>query len=434
MSRDSDRRQFLRQAFAGTATVAAVTSRPWSTLFAAEQLSPNEKLDIACLGVAAQGNYNITHVASENIVALCDIDQKRLAKAAETFPSAEKFTDYRKMLDKIKVDAVVVSTPDHSHAIPTIQALQRGFDVYCEKPLAHTVWEVRQMRQWAKKQNAVTQMGTQIHAEDNYRRAVEIVQSGILGPVRRVHVWKKNSVPALKLSTTTGLPPHVNYDLWLGPAPEVAYDENRFHFNWRYWWNFGGGTLGDFGCHYMDLPFWALDLVHPDVVEADGEKTYEGDNQVPDSLRVDYRFPARGEQPPVHLTWYHGSRCPSWIAAYEKQGADGVLFEGDAGRLLADYGTHRIYTNDGPTLKAPEPTIPSSIGHHQEWIAACKSRGPTTCNFNYSGALTEAVLLGNVSYRAGKRWLEWDAENLRVTNCPEANEFIRREYRPGWTF
>lgn len=423
------RRRFLHRALAaGTATglVLAASPRPsWG-----RDRSPNEKLNLGIIGVAARGAENLNGVAGENIVALCDVDAKRLAQAAERFPKAATYVDFRKLLERNDLDAVVVSTPDHTHAIPVVGALKAGLDVYCEKPLAHSVWEVRQMRNWAQRQQAVTQMGTQIHAGDNYRRVVEIVQAGLLGPIQRVHVWQGNSVrPGVRVSQADP-PPHVEYDLWIGPAPMRPYDPSHFHFNWRYWWDFGGGILADMGCHYIDLPFWALGLRAPERVAAQGEKTYEGDNDVPDRLRVDWHFPARGEQPPVHLTWYHGDWQPEGAEVYAKNSA--VLFEGQHGRLLADYSTHKLFLDDGQSVATPEPTIPSSIGHHAEWIEACKTRGPTTCNFDYSGALAETVLLGNVAYRAGEA-LEWNSESLVATNCPQAAQFVRREYRQGWS-
>ncbi|HEY1599503.1 MAG TPA: Gfo/Idh/MocA family oxidoreductase [Pirellulales bacterium] len=425
------RREFLhRAALAGTG-IAAVSAAP--KLLLAAPRSPNEKLNIGVVGVAAQGAYNLGNVATENIVALCDIDEQRLGVAAEKFPAAKKYADYRRMLDQPDLDAVVVATPDHSHAIPVVWALKRGLDVYCEKPLAHSVYEVRQIRDWAARKKAVTQMGTQIHAGDNYRRVVELVQAGALGKINRVHVWKDgDSRIGNGKRVKDGTPPsYVDYDLWIGPAPMRPFDASHFHFNWRYWWDFGGGTLGDFGCHFMDLPFWALGLRYPTSVEAKGEITYTGDNDVPDNMQVDYQFPARGDQPPVQLTWYHGKWRPEGAEAYGK--ANAVLFEGERGRLLADYGTHKLFLEPGISADTPPQTIPASIGHHQEWIQACKTRGETTCNFDYSGALAEAVLLGNVSYRAGGKRLDWDAERLKATNCPEADNFLQREYRPGWT-
>ena len=423
------RREFLRRALAaGVATSTAPLTR---SLYAEDvpqdAADSSDKLRIGIVGCANRGYANLSGVRGEAIVSLCDVDQRHLAKAAEEFPATRTFTDYRRMIDAGGLDAVVVSTPDHTHAIPVVRALQAGLDVYCEKPLAHSVWEVRQMREWAARQKAVTQMGTQIHAGDNYRRVVELVRAGAVGPVERVHVWLGGGVRTGKRVEKGTPPSEVDYDLWTGPAPMRPFHESHFHFNWRYWWDFGGGALADFGCHYMDLPCWALDLRYPTHVAATGEKGHDGDNEVPQHMQVDYKFPARDSQPPVHLTWYHGSWRPEGAEEYERGSA--VLFEGPRGRLVADYSTHKLYAD------ARDPgidSIPNSIGHHAEWIAACKARGETTCNFDYSGALAETALLGNVSYRAGSP-LDWDAERLVATNCPAADPFVRREYREGWS-
>ncbi len=428
------RREFLQRALAAGVAVAAPMTAGNRLLQADDPTpaskSPNEKLNIGVVGVANRGRANFNGVVSENIVALCDIDRRHLDGAAKLTPQAALYFDYRKLLERKDLDAVVVSTPDHSHAMPVVLALKAGLHVYCEKPLAHNVWEIRQMRNWAAKQKAVTQMGTQIHARDNYRRAVELVQSGAIGKVSRVHVWQNAATkPGVRVKHSQP-PAHVDYDLWIGAAPMRPFDESHFHFNWRYWWDFGGGVLADMGCHYIDLPYWALGLRYAHSVEAHGEKTYEGDNQVPDKLTVDYHFAAHGDQPAVHLTWYHGGRQPEGAEVYKKGSA--VLFEGDRGRLLADYTTHKVFMDEGQSYTTPEPFIPNSIGHHLEWINACKTGGPTTCNFDYSGALAETVLLGNVSYRAGGKKLEWDAEKLAATNCPEAAQFVHREYRQGW--
>jgi len=427
------RRDFLKQAMlAGTATLSAgslLSARP-----ALAARGPNEKLNLACIGVANKGGHNIDQLTNENIVALCDIDSVFLGKSSEKFPQAKTYVDFRKMFDAEKnLDAVVVSTPDHTHAIPVMWALNRGLDVYCEKPLAHSVYEVRQMRNLAAEKKAVTQMGTQIHAGDNYRRVVEIIKAGQIGPVSRVHVWLGGSIRPGKRATEGTPPKTVDYDLWIGPAPMRPYSDAHFHFNWRYWWDFGGGSLADFGCHYMDLPFWALDLRYPTSVVAKGEKTSTGDNDVPDNMQVDYYFPARGNQPPVHMTWYHGAWKPPGAEDYDKTSA--VLFESGngSGRLLADYGTRKLFMLDGSEPAPPPESIPNSIGHWAEWANACRTRGTTTCNFDYSGALAEAALLGNVSYRAGGQKLDWDAEKLRATNTSDADPFIRREYRKGWT-
>jgi predicted dehydrogenase len=432
MSEQLERREFLRRAMlAGTATLTPMALVASRSALAAR--TPNEKLNLACVGVANKGADNINNLQNENVVALCDVDSLHLGPMAARFPKAKTYVDFRQMLDAEKnLDAIVVSTPDHTHAVATMAALKRGLDVYCEKPLAHSVYEVRQMRNEAAGRKAVTQMGTQIHAGDNYRRVVEIIKAKQIGPVSRVHVWMSNTNrPGVRVKQGTP-PATVNYDLWIGPAPMRPFDPSHFHFNWRYWWDFGGGTLADFGCHYMDLPFWALDLRYPTSVEAKGEKTSTGDNEVPDNMRVDYQFPARGGLPPVHLTWYHGDWGPEGAEEYGKRGA--VLFEGNgaSGKLLADYSTRKFFMLDGTDPTPPPQSIPKSIGHWAEWAEACKSRGPTTCNFDYSGALAEAVLLGNVAYRAGKK-LTWDAESLKAIDCPEADPFIKREYRAGWS-
>lgn len=432
MSQHFERREFLKRAVLAGTTLSVGAGTLLQPRRAMAAKGPNEKLNLGCIGVANKGGHNIDNLTSENIVALCDVDSVYLGKSSEKFPKATTYADFRQMLDKEKsLDAVVVSTPDHTHAIPVMWSLRRGLDVYCEKPLAHSVYEVRQMRELTAKHKAVTQMGTQIHAGDNYRRAVEIVKAGQIGPVSRVHVWLGGSVkPGTRVSQ--GTPPQtVNYDLWIGPAPMRPFHESHFHFNWRYWWDFGGGSLADFGCHYMDLPFWALDLRYPTSVVAKGEKTYAGDNEVPDNMQVDYEFPARGDLPPVHMTWYHGAWKPEGAEVYGKGSA--VLFEGTKGRLVADYGSKKIYMDDNSEPAPPPESIPNSIGHWAEWAQACKSRGPTTCNFDYSGALAEAVLLGNVSYRAGGQKLDWDAEKLRATNTSDADQYIRREYRKGWS-
>ena len=437
MKKTLSRRDFLRAAaVAGTGlpsalSVVAVADKPRASR------SPNEKLNLGIIGASGRGAANLHGVATENIVILCDIDQRRLGEAAEQFPKAKTCADYRRVLDEKNLDGVVVSTPDHMHAIPVAAALRRGLAVYCEKPLTHSVYEARVIRRLTAESGAVTQMGTQIHAGDNYRRAVEIIQAGVIGPVHRVHVWQggrfnwRNGVTkGVRVKKGTP-PPWVDYDLWLGPAPYRPFHLSHFHFNWRYWWDFGGGQLADFWCHYADLPFWALGLTAPTSVVAHGEKAHDGDNECPELMRVDYEFPARGDQPPVHLTWYHGGWKPKGAEVYNKNSA--VLFEGPDGRLLADYNTRKLFMQAGKEARPVEPTIPNSIGHHREWIEAVKTKGRTTCHFEYGGMLTEAGLLGNVSYRAGQKKIEWDAESLNAPNCPEADQFIRREYRKGWT-
>jgi hypothetical protein len=349
------------------------------------------------------------------------------------------------MLDMKGIDAVVVSTADHTHAVAAVGALRSGRHVYCEKPLTRTVSECRIVRETARKGRLVTQMGTQIHAGTNYRRAVELVQSGAIGAVGEVHVWCAATYGGKDAPTDTPpVPPELHYDLWLGPVPARPYHPDYLPGRWRNWWAFGQGALGDFGCHYMDLPHWALDLRYCSSVEVvDGPAVHP--ETVPPWLIVRYEYPARGKQPPVKLTWYHGGRQPAILPSILPEETDkkgnkkkaqwmsGVLFIGAKGMLLADYGRHVLLPQkDFTGFEPPKPFIKDSIGHHQEWINACKAGGTTTCNFDYSGALAETVLLGNVAYRVGER-LTWDSKRLRAVNCPKADRFIQHQYRKGWS-
>ena len=403
-------------------------------------LGTNDKLNLAVIGVADRGAANLAGVSHENVVALCDIDGDRLGAAKAKHPGAAGFADYREMFDKAsgQFDAVVVSTPDHSHAVPACLAMSLGKHVYCEKPLAHSVNEVRHMRTLAAKKKLVTQMGTQIHAENNYRRVVEIVRAGLLGPISRVHVW--NSSKPVGGKKTGGKPTAAfDTDLWCGPAPvkffEAMMNASPWkqpwpHFHWRWWWEFGGGTLADLGCHYIDLPFWALGLTAPTTVKATGKKTYTGDNDVPDVMQVDYQFPAVEKRGPVHLTWYHGVSGPGLDTPETFKGyASAVLFVGAKGRLIADYGKYMVAGDISKDFKAPAQSIAASVGHHKEWTEAVKTGGKTTCNFDYSGGLTEAVLLGNVAYRSDGE-IKWDADRAKTSTA--ADQYLGREYRKGW--
>ena len=405
-----------------------------------------EKLNIAAVGTGNQAAANIRGCASQNIVALADIDANFLAAAGDSHKAARKYRDFRVMLEKEEdnIDAVIVATPDHTHAAAAALALRMGKHTYCEKPLTHTVYEARKLAELAAEKNLVTQMGTQIHAGDNYRRVVELIESGTIGAVRECHVWVGVDYAGGKLMRKEK-PTSVDWDLWLGPAPQRDYVEcmiNGKHetvhpFHWRWFWDYGTGGLGDFGCHYMDLAHWALKLRHPTSITAtgpdpEGEATTAG-------LVVRYEYPARGDLPPVKLTWYDGGHKPAVLSTFkDREGkpldwGSGQLFVGEQGAILSNYGAHLLLPVDrADGFQRPEPYIPSSIGHHSEWIEAIKTGGTTTCNFDYSGALTEAVLLGVVSYRSGEA-LQWDATNLRVTNSSRAQQLIHKEYRQGWT-
>jgi predicted dehydrogenase len=435
-----------RRRFLQTSAVIGAATLGTAVLGAKEKKdSPNERLHVGVIGVAGQGAYDMDNVAGAGaaIVALCDVDENRAGKARERFPSAKFSTDFRKLLDHKGLDAVVVATPDHTHAVATLAALRAGLHVYCEKPLTHTVAEARLVAETAAKHKRVTQMGTQIHAGGNYRRVVELVQSGAIGPVREVHVWCGTKYwGGNRPKDTPPVPAGLDYDLWLGPAPYRPYNPAYIPFNWRRWWDFGGGTLADMACHYTDLPFWALKLRHPHKVAAEGSSSEEPGEprspahpeSAPKWLIVRYEYPAREDLPPVKLTWYDSGRRPKIVRDGPLHDwGSGVLFIGEKGMLSADYGRYQLLPQEKfAGFAPPKPFIPDSIGHHREWVEACKSGGATTCSFDYSGALTEAVLLGNVSYRLGKP-LTWDANNLRATNEPEADRFIHKEYRKGWS-
>lgn len=440
---DLSRRSFLQRA---TASGAAAFSAP--AILRGKNL--NEKLNIAVIACGGRGMANMNSVESENIVALCDVNENHLNFAAKRHPKARTVTDFRKLFDHHKeFDAVTVSTCEHTHAFATLPALQLGKHVYCEKPLTHNVWEARVIREAANKAGVATQQGTQIHAGDNYRRVVELIQTGAIGDVTEAHVWvgrawgRHENEAACKAagdivcvserpSKADPIPSNLKWDLWLGPAPKRAF--NNVYFpgpKWYRWWDFGNGTMSDLGSHWVDLPFWALKLDHPVTIEAAGPPAHA--EIAPASMQVTYTYGKRGEMPPVELTWYQGTNKPQilrdgGIPAWNS----GCLFVGEKGLLLADYGKHKLLPEKKfEGFERPEPFIAKSIGHHAEWINACKTGEPTTCNFEYAGWLTEANHLGNVAYRAGKK-LEWDAVNLKATNAPEIEPMIRREYREGW--
>jgi predicted dehydrogenase len=424
------RRDFLR-------TSAAIGAATFATPAFVHAKSPNEKLDVAVIGVSGQGGAQL-HAAGEmeNVVALCDVDEKHLAAAAQRYPKAKTYFDFRKMFDDMggSIDAAMVSTPDHNHAPASGTAMRLGKHCYCEKPLTHSVYETRVLAEIAKQKKVVTQMGTQIHAGSNYRRVVELVQAGAIGPVTEVLVWcGKDWGGGTRPKAKPPVPKNLHWDQWIGPAPFRPYHPCYLPVEWRRWWDFGNGTLGDMACHIVDLVFWALKLRHPTSIEAVGPAVDpEG---CPNKLTVHYEFPARGEMLPVKLTWCDGENRP----ALPENGRNiplgfmGALFIGKEGMLLADYDSRKLYPEEKfRDFKEPAPTIPESLGHHKEFFQACKTGGPTTCNFDYSGALTEAVLLGTVAYRVGKKLL-WDAPNLKATNCPEAERYLRPHYREGWT-
>ena len=438
----SSRRRFLQSAAAGSVLgFPAIVSAK----------SPNSKLDVAVIGCGGRGGHNMRTVGNtENIVALVDVNDRNLRGAASRFPKASTYHDFRKFYDKPgNYDAAVVSTTEHTHAFAILPALRAKKHVYCEKPITRDVYEARLVTETARKAGVATQQGTQIHAGGNYRRVVELIQAGAIGKVNEVHVWVgrawgwQSPEDAKKYRDIVNIqnrpeeaqpiPKELNWDLWIGPAPMRPYHSVYFPGpKWYRWWDFGNGTMSDLGSHWNDLPFWALNLDAPTTIDAGGPDPHP--EIAPASMWARYEYPARGERGPLTLTWYQGVEKPEiWKQGGIPKWGSGVLFVGDGGMLLSDYGKHVLLPRDKfKDYKRPEKTIPESIGHHQEWVRACKTGEPTTCNFDYAGPLTEANHLGNVAFRAGQK-LEWDAKNMKFPNAPEAEKFLKRDYRKGWT-
>jgi predicted dehydrogenase len=427
-------------ALAGSAAFTGCASSPRRTT---RRVSPNEKLNLASIGVAGRGGEDLKGVSSENIVALCDIDSLKLAAAGEKYPKAARYDDFRRLLDRNDIDGVTIGTPDHTHAVMVVAALQSGRHVYCEKPLTHTISEARRVAEVTRESGLITQMGNQIHSGGNYRRVVEMIQSGAIGDVREVHHWVDGTWDVRKRPEPDPIPAHINWPLWLGPVPFRDYSDQYVPFNWRRWWVFGGGTLSDFCCHHIDLSLWSLQLGLPTRIEAEGPQPPDVEC-APPWLVVRYEFPARKavnwggtgrsvELPPVKLTWHQGGkRPPQFAAGLLPKWGDGSLFVGSKGMLLADYGRLRLFPEkDFANHAAPARWIDDSPGQHEEWIRAIKGGPAPLCHFGYGARLTEIGLLGNLAYRVGKP-LDWDARRMRATNAPEADRLIRHEYAPGW--
>jgi predicted dehydrogenase len=432
--RQISRRQFL----GGVAATAAFTIVPRHVLGGPGRVSPSEKLNIACIGIGGQGGSDIRQVSSENIIALCDVDWgTHTAETFERFPNARKYKDFRKMLDSEdkNIEAITVATPDNIHAVAAMAAIKRGKHVYCEKPLCHDIFEVRQLTEVAREHNVMTQMGTQLHAEQCVRLVAEMIKSGMIGKVRKVDIWSgKNWGGGYRPTEAEPVPETLDWDLWLGPAPWRPYSHIYLPGNWRKWWDFGTGTLGDMGCHIIDPVFWALDLKYPTSVEAHPNKfTKEG---YPTATTVHWEFPARGDLPPVTVTWNDGDRRPDRPAELEqgrKLPDQGGLYYGEKGTILAPHGGNPslIPYSRMREIKMPEPFLGRGVDHYQDWIKACKGGPKPMANFDYAGPLSETILLGNVAALAGEKLL-WDGPNLKVTNLPEVNEHLKRKYREGW--
>jgi predicted dehydrogenase len=454
MSRRSNRRQFLQQSAAvgigfwtagGVSLAAADASKP---------RSPLERLRIAGVGVNGKGSSDIDQAGNfGDVIALCDIDDNSLNEKANKFTAAKKFNDFREMLTKMgdSIDAVVVSTPDHTHAPAAVMAMKLKKHVYCQKPLTHTVYEARVMRETAAKYQVATQMGNQGTAENGLREAVEIIRSGGIGPVREVHVWTNRPIWPQAPQVTTRpapepeTPKHIHWDLFLGPAPERPYAKGYHPFAWRGWWDFGTGALGDMACHTMNMAFMALRLAYPTSVVAESgplnPETYPG------WAKIVWEFPARGTQPPVKLFWYEGRRDdkkvlpPEELTRGQQVTDSGSLLVGDKGILYSpnDYGASfkLLPEKEFNDYKRPERVLPRNgkgdEGQKAEWIAAINGGQPALSNFDYAGLLTETVLLGNVAIRARGKKLEWDGPGFKILNDASAQQFLHTEYRSGWT-
>jgi len=440
--------------------------------------SPSGKLNIACIGVGGRGAGDLNEVASENIVALCDVNEKTLAKAAEKFPKAQKYADWRKCLEQKDIDAVVCATTDHTHAFVNVWAMNRGKHVFCEKPIANSVGEARLVRDTylKNKDKLATQQGTQIHASENFRRVVEMIKGGAIGVPKEVRVWcSRTPEGGNYLPAAADPPPHLNWDLWIGPSPMHPYNPGYLGgcLAWNRFWDFGSGQIGDMGSHMMDLAYWALDLRLPTTCEAQG--TPLSTDTLPLWLTAKWDHPANDWRPAVEVYWYDGGKKPGVPTKVFNRDElfKGLLFTGDKGYLLADYDYRILMPTKGDMTQYKSPAakdiIPPSKGHHQEWIEAAKTDKKTLCNFDYAGALIENNMLALVSYRLGQaktrdvaadaakvkakgkakekeqeperakedytqgRKLQWDVAALKAVGCPEADPFIHKKYREGWT-
>jgi predicted dehydrogenase len=428
-----DRRQMLAQSALLAAGVHLGVAR------SSRAAAASDKLNIACVGVGGKG-WSDMHETSvgQNVVAICDIDEQRLARAAEAFPQARKYADWRKLLDQPDIDAVTVSTPDHMHAPVAFSAMQLGKHVYCQKPLCHSVHEARQLTLAAARSGVVTQMGIQHHSSPKFKTAVKLIQAGAIGRVREAHTWTDRPGTFWKQAFARpqgahAVPSYVHWDLWLGVAPERPYLSETYHpFKWRAFWDFGTGALGDMGCHGMDPVVSAVQLGPPTEVRAETSELY--DDTAPAGSIIHYEFPGTDfTTPQFKMIWYDGGKRPPADLFGGDSSArwdNGILFIGDKGQLVVDYeNLPRLL----PAEQFAEVTIQAEPedNHYLQWTEACKGNGQTATPFAYSGPMTETVLLGNVAVRAAQP-IRWDSEKLEVVGLPEATALLKRPYRRGW--
>lgn len=450
---DSVNERISRRSFMTTAaaTTAAFTIVPRSVLGGPLHVPPSEKLNIAGVGVGGRGSSNMNALSDEgqNLVALCDIDWRHASGIFRRYPKAKQYKDFRKMLDKEEknIDAVVVSTADHCHAVASINAMKRGKHVYCEKPLTHSVFEARAVAKAARENKVATQMGNGGQASEERRLIAEYIWAGAIGDVREVHIWTDRPNRGAfgeywpqgvdRPKDTPAVPDYLDWDQWLGPAPARPYHPAYLPFKWRGWWDFGTGALGDIGCHSLDPTVRALKLGAPLTVEACSTRV--NNETYPLGSIVTYHFGARGKMPPLKLVWYDGGLKPARPEGMDprwQMGTNGSLYIGDKGIMSGHIVMPKARREE---FGKPEKVIPRSPGHYTEWINACKGGEPAGSNFDHAGPMTETVLLGNVALRMTLREklfrekLQWDPEKMQFTNVPEANEFLHREYRNGWT-
>jgi len=442
------RRDFAKTTALWAGAAATVSAVPRHVLGGPRQIPPSEKMNVAGIGIGGMGGANLRNLESENIIALCDVDPNYAAHTVKRYPDAKFYTDYREMLDKQNdIDGVVVGTPDHTHAVISMAAMRAGKHVYCQKPLTHDVYEARMLAQAAKEAKVATQMGIQGHSGEGIRLICEWIRAGVIGEVREVDAWCSltyypwghagwSSNWSERPKETPPVPEGLNWDLWIGPAPMRPYHRAYHPATWRCWWDFGSGMMGDRGVHTLDPVCWPLKLCAPTTIDA---TTCGNTAEVhPLSAIVTYQFPARADMPPLKVTWYEGMRPPRPEELEDGRNMPaegGVLFKGTQGTIMCGV------TGDSPRIipeakmreaKLPEKTIPRVAGsHEQDWVRACKTGEPAGADFSYSGPLTEICCLGNVAQRVDTR-IHWDAENMKVTNLAEANQYVRTEYRQGW--
>lgn len=429
-ARTESRRNFLK-------TSTAVAGGYWlGSSAVARAASPNETLNVACIGVGGRGSANVGGVSKQNIVAMCDVDESKAGKRFQEFDKARKFKDFRVMLDKMdkQIDGVVISTPDHTHFHPARQAMLMGKHVYCEKPLAHTAWEIRELTKIAKKMNVATQLGNQRHANAGMARTVEAVRSGMIGEIKEVYcsIGGDRGMPAMPTEFPP-VPSHLDWDLWQGPAKERPYSPEYCPYKWRFWWDYGTGETGNWGCHILDIPFWALQLKYPNRVDLDvvPSASQIDPQRTPKSMKTRLEFPAEQGHSALSLHWWHGS-LKQVFAEHKTEPHGNTLFVGEKGTIAAGFDGYKAMLHDGSKPQAPEETVPKSPGFHQEWINACKGGPRSTCDFvDYTGPLAESVLLANTAYRAGGGF-DWDAAAFKASGNDNVEPFLYPDFRKGW--